>query len=279
MAFDTTYVESIQNKHLGNVGFTSTAKGVTNEANVDINPHQLNAYQIPAQNVVSKYGPLTASGIAAGVVEEHIVKLTADPTVNNNKAWLAYESNCTTSGHSARGAVRLSQFIKVAETQYKLRLFEDNGAGTAPNYAKEIFPSETTFNWDYNAGAGTVYFDSDPSTHSKILPLWGIFYTYIGDTIGDVLDTVISGGIGGGHTHYDVDFIYDSGNIWVYDPTPLTFLSIPDGLVIYVNGVKNRSNDASYYTPTISGGKLYVAFNYTVNSTDWWVNGTYAILI
>jgi len=279
MAFDDTYRESIQDKHLGNVGFTSTAKGVTNEANLDINPHQTHAYQIPSVDIVGTYGPLVASGLAAGVIEEHLVKLTADPTVNNNLNWLAYETNCTTSGHSSRGATRLSQFMRVAETQYKLRIFEDDGTGTAPDYTGEIFPSEVTFNWDYNAGAGTIYFDEDPSLNGKTLPLWGLFYTYVGDTVGDVLDTIISGGVGGGHTHYDVDFIYDSGNLWYYDPTPIVLTVVPDQLVVYVNGVKNKSSDSSYYVATISGGKLYVDFNYSVNSVDWWVNGTYTISI
>jgi len=278
MAFDDTYRESIQNKHLGNVGFTSTAKGVTNEANADINPHQLNAYQIPAHNVVEEYGPLVASGIASGLVEEHTVKLTADPTVNNNKAWLAYEDNCTTSGHSGRGHIRLNQFIRVAETQYKLRVFEDNGAETAPDYSKEIFPSETQFNWDYNAGAGTLYFDEDPSDNGKTLPLWGVFYTYIGESVGDVLAT-FSGTSGASHEHFDVDFTYVSGNTWVYDPNPGIFLTVPEQLSIYVNGVKNKSNDESYYAPTISGGKLYIDFGYNVNSSGWWVNGTYILSV
>ena len=271
MAFNDTYRESIQNKHLGNVGFTSTAKGVTNEANVDVNPHQLNAYQIPSIDVVSVYGPLVASGIASGLVEEHIVKLIADPTVNNNQAWLAYENNCTTSGHSARGAVRLNQFIRVAETQYKLRVFEDNGAGTAPNYSREIFPSETQFNWDYNAGAGTLYFDEDPALNSKTLPLWGVFYTYVGSSIGDVLENGVSSE---SHLHYDVDFTYLTGNTWFYDGG---LLAVPSGLSIYVNGVKNRPNDSSYYTTTVSSGVLYVEFGYDVNSSGWWVNGTYIL--
>jgi hypothetical protein len=278
MPFDDTYRESIQDKHLGNVGFTSTAKGVTNEANADINPHQLNAYQIPARDVAAEYGPLVASGIASGLVEEHIVKLTADPTVNNNKAWLAYEDDCTTSGHSSRGNVRLNQFIRVAETQYKLRVFEDNGSGTAPDYTKEIFPSETQFNWDYNAGAGTLYFDEDPSANGKTIPLWGVFYTYIGDSVADVLATISGGGSESAHMHFDVDFTYVSGNTWVYDPSPGVFSTVPDQLAMYTNGVKNRANDASYYTPTISGGKLYVEFGFDVTS-GWWVNGTYTLSI
>ncbi len=194
MAFSDDYRESIQDKHIGNVGFTSTTKGITNEGYALKNPHQVIATQIPIIDVVSTYGPLTASGIAANVVEEHIVKLTADPTVNNNKAWIAYETNCTTSGHSARGNVRTDQWLRYAETQYKLRLFEDNGAGTAPNYSSEILPSEPNFNWDYDNSAGVVYFDEDPSTNGKTTPLWAVFYTYSGESVTQAIDGV-SGGV------------------------------------------------------------------------------------
>jgi len=176
MAFNDTYVESIQTKHVSNVGFTSTAKGVTNEAFALKNPHQVLSSQIPFIDVVSTYGPLVASGIAAGVAEEHIVKLTADPTVNGNKAWIAYETNCTVSGHSTRGALRVDKWMRYAETQYKLRLYEDNGSSTAPDYSKEILPSEVNFNWEYDASAGIVYFDADPDT-TIIIPLCVVFYT------------------------------------------------------------------------------------------------------
>lgn len=274
MSFNDIYRESIQDKHLSNVGFTSTAKGVVNEANASINPHQLNAYQIPAIDIINKYGPLVGDGIAAGIVEEHIVKLTADPTVNNNKAWLAYESGCITPGHSSRGGTRLDQFIRVAETQYKLRIFCDVGNGSAPNHADEIFPSETRFNWDYNAGAGTIYFDEDPSAHGKILPLWGIFYTYTGPSVGTLLTAEV---VVESHTHYDVDFVYVDDTTWVHVPTHSGFVTVPDDLAIFVNGVKNRSNDIDYYTSHVIDGSLYVTFSYGVNSDNWWVNGTYIL--
>jgi hypothetical protein len=192
MAFNDTYRESIQTKHIGNVGFTSTAKGVTNEAYALVNPHQVLASQIPAVDVVGTYGALTADGISAGVVEEHIVKLTADPTVNGNKAWIATENNCTTAGHSSRGSIRLNQWMRVAETQYKLRLYEDTGSN-APDYTSEILPSEVAFNWEYDPSAGVVYFDDDPSSNGKTTPLWGVFYTYVGDMVEDSLGSTASG--------------------------------------------------------------------------------------
>ena len=192
MAFDETYRESIQDKHIGNVAFTSTTKGVTNEEYVTKNPHQVTADQIPSLNVVDTYGPLVASGIAAGVVEEHVVKLTADPTVNGNKAWIAFEDECTSTGHSGRGHLRLDQWMRYGGTQYKLRLFEDDGTGNGYDSGKEILPSDTHFNWEYDPSAGTIYFDTDPSA-SKTLPLWGVFYTYKGETVKDAIDTVASG--------------------------------------------------------------------------------------
>ena len=201
MAFNDTYRESIQSKHLSNVGFTSTAKGVTNEAYALKNPHQVLATQIPTTDIVTEYGPLTASGVASGDVEEHVVKLTADPTVNNNKAWIAYEDNCQTTGHSARGHIRIDQWMRYAETQYKLRLFEDNGTGTGYDSNKEILPSEPSFNWEYDASAGIVYFDEDPSDNGKTLPLWGVFYVYVGDTVADSLASV--SGTLGDHNHDD----------------------------------------------------------------------------
>ena len=192
MAFSDTYRESIQTKHLANVGFTSTAKGVTNEAFALVNPHQVLASQIPSIDVLGTYGALVVDGINAGLVEKHTVKLTADPTVNNNKAWIATEDNCTEAGHSTRGALRLGQWMRYAGTQYKLRLYEDTGSNT-PDYTSEVLPSETSFNWEYDASAGAIYFDADPSGFSKTLPLWGEFYTYIGYSVAESLDATTSG--------------------------------------------------------------------------------------
>ena len=191
MAFDDTYRESIQTKHIANVGFTSTAKGVTNEGYISKNPHQVIASQIPAVDVIGTYGPLVASGIAAGLVEQHTVKFTADPTVNDNKAWVAYEDDCIEAGHSDRGHVRLDQFMRYAETQYKLRVFQDNGSG-APDYTKEILPSETNFNWEYDSSAGIIYFDTNPGL-TKTVPLWGVFFTYKGATVAEGLGATSSG--------------------------------------------------------------------------------------
>lgn len=203
MAFNDTYRESIQTKHLANVGFTSTAKGVTNEAFALVNPHQVLASQIPSIDVVGTYGPLVADGISAGLVEKHTVKLTADPTVNNNKAWVATEDNCTEAGHSARGALRLGQWMRYAGTQYKLRLYEDTGAN-APDYTAEILPSEVSFNWEYDASAGVVYFDADPSGFSKTLPLWGELFTYTGESVADSLSTTTSGLTAHNHVEADI---------------------------------------------------------------------------
>ena len=398
MAFNDTYRESIQNKHISNVGFSSTAKGVTNEGYALKNPHGVIATQIPTINVVDTYGPLVASGIAAGVVEKYTVKLTADPTVNNNKAWLAYADDCIETTHSGAAHTRLDQWMRVAETQYKLRLFEDTGAN-APDYTSEIFSTEGTFNWEYDPSAGVVYTDEDPAINGKTLPLWGELYLYIGETIADKLDTTSSGAqnaytrisdgtnialaensndtltfqpaggisvtvdpltdsvtISGSSTFVgsddtpsvyeegslifstatDIDYATElswddttkkfsitssgslgftnngtyinefstdttlSGNsddaiptekavktyvddsidgmqyynvnltknglVWEYDGS---FTVLPNNIVVYYNGVRNKSNDIDYYTSAIVGGKLQITFNFVTHTTDW----------
>jgi len=384
MAFNDTYRESIQTKHIANVGFTSTAKGVSNEGNAIANPHQVLASQIPAVDVVGTYGPLVASGISAGLVEKHTVQLTADLTVNGNKAWFATEDNCTTSGHAARGVVKVSQWMRYAETQYKLRLFEDTGSNE-PNYSAEILPSEVNFNWEYDASAGIVYFDEDPSVNGKTLPLWAEIYTYVGDTVEDGLgsvsddfytkieldggqldnryyteseiDSMLSGQdtfleledveipsytdgrvlfttasgvtedsafsfdsstgtisttavtLGTGtsvdeivttvtsgttdnqiptakavwdlteaaasavHTHYDYDAVYVSNTEWTYGSG---FSELPNGLIISVNGVKQRQGAGYDCIITEVGGVITITFSYSVYISDW-VNIEYYI--
>ncbi len=399
MAFNDTYRESIQDKHIANVGFSSTAKGITNEGYALKNPHGVLATQIPTISVVDIYGPTVASGIAAGVIEKYTVKLTADPTVNNNKAWLAYADDCIETTHSGAAHTRLDQWMRVAETQYKLRLFEDTGAN-APDYTSEIFSTEPAFNWEYDPSAGVVYTDDDPSLNGKTLPLWGELYLYVGETVSDKLDTTTSGvqkafskvsdgvnvaeadsssatlnfqpsgGINvtvdpvtdtvtisgsstfvGGtdtpnvyeegslifSTATDIDYatelnwddttksfsitnsgtlgftstsgtyinefstdttlsgnsddaiptekavkayvddsisdiqswnvdLIKNGGVWEYDGG---FTVLPNNIVVYYNGVRNKSNDVEYYTSAIVGGKLQITFSFATYSTDW----------
>lgn len=241
MAFDDTYRESIQTKHIANVGFTSTAKGVTNEANALKNPHQLIASQIPAVDVVGTYGPLVATGIGAGLVEKHTVKLTADPTVNNNRAWFATENNCTETGHSARGTIRIDQWMRYAETQYKLRLFEDTGSN-APDYTAEILPSEATFNWEYDASTGIVYFDEDPSANGKTLPLWAEIYTYVGSSVEDGLGASSSGVA-------DLVELFDDTN------EPSGFIDRTSSSISFDDGSRNFTISGTSYSYYIEGEK------------------------
>jgi len=231
------------------VWFTSTAKGVTNEGNALANPHQVIASQIPAVDVVGTHGSLVADGISAGLIEEHTVKLTADPTVNNNKAWYATEDNCTTAGHSSRGSIRLTQWQRYAETQYKLRLFEDNGLGTAPDMLSEILPSEGAFNWEYDASAGLVYFDDDPGTNGKTTPLWGVFYTYVGDTVEDGLGATTSG----------VDSLVE-----LFEDTqePSGFINTTDSALTFDDGTMTLTISGTEYDYYIVGQK------YTKNGAD-----------
>jgi len=250
MAFNDAYRESIQTKHISNVGFTSTAKGVTNEGYTAKNPHQVLPTQIPAVDVVGKHGALTASGVAAGLVEEHIIKFTVDPTVNGNKAWFATEDNCTTAGHSARGTIRLDQWMRHAGTQYKLRLYEDDGAGNI-DLTHEILPSETQFNWEYDASAGVVYFDEDPSSNGKTIPLWGVFYTYIGEFLSDKFST--SSGVGE-HTNLsgrDAINQHPASSISTFTDSFNGVLNSSNTTVqLALDTIDDHSHDDKYYTET-----------------------------
>lgn len=309
MAFSDTYRESIQSKHLSNVGFTSTAKGASNESFALKNPHQILANQIPAIDVVANYGPLVASGIAAGLVEKHTIKLTADPTVNGNKAWVSYESDCIETGHSARGAIRLDQWMRYAETQYKLRVFADNGLGTAPNYSSEVLASETAFNWEYDASAGIVYFDADPTGLGYVGPLWGEIYKYTGEFLSDKIDTTVSGG--GKSFLYMTDGVNtaeaeSSGDTLTFQATGGLSVAVDSvGKIVTISGAASiqhadvdmtynagvweydgdftalpadlevyyngvKSKDsADYYTAVVTAGVLQVTFAFDTYSDDW----------
>lgn len=76
------------------------------------------------------------------------------------------------------------------------------------------------------------------------------------------------------HAHYDVDMVYVTGNTWAY--TGDSFSAVPSGLVVFVNGVKQRNNSSEYYTSSVSGTNLLVTFGYTVNN-GFWVNTEYII--
>jgi hypothetical protein len=265
MAFSDTYRESIQSKHLSNVGFTSTAKGASNESFALKNPHQILANQIPAIDVVATYGPLVADGIAAGLVEKHTIKLTADPTVNGNKAWVGYESDCIETGHSARGAIRIDMWMRYAETQYKLRVFADNGAGTGPNYSSEILASETAFNWEYDASAGTVYFDADPTGLGYTGPLWGEIYKYTGEFLSDKIDTTVSGG--------GKSFLYMTDGVNIAEAE-----SSGDTLTFQAAGGLNVTVDSVGKIVTISGAASiqHADVDMTYNSGVWEYDGDFA---
>ena len=73
-----------------------------------------------------------------------------------------------------------------------------------------------------------------------------------------------------GQQSYNVNMTL-SGTTWVYNGG---FTTAPDNLVIYLNGVRNKSNDAEYYTSTTNGGILEVEFAYDTFSSDW-VTATY----
>lgn len=56
-----------------------------------------------------------------------------------------------------------------------------------------------------------------------------------------------------------------NGGTWEYDGN---FASLPT-LDLYYNGVKQKDDDADYYTATISGGILKIDFAFTTYSDDW----------
>jgi hypothetical protein len=273
MAFDDTYRESIQTKHIANVGFTSTAKGVTNESIQTQNPHQVIASQIPAVDVVGTYGTLVADGIGAGLVEKHVIKLTVDGSVNGNKAWYATEDNCTEAGHAARGTVRVKQWLRYANTEYKLRLYEDNGSETGPG--TEIFPSETQFNWEYDPSAGIVYFDEDPSTNGKTTPLWAEVYTYVGDSVEDGLGA--AGSELGDLTELFQDtnepsgFIDRTSSTITFDDGTRNFTISGTEFSYYIEGEKFTKNGAYSVQIPDSEGMNYVYFNgETLTTSSTW---------
>ena len=83
-----------------------------------------------------------------------------------------------------------------------------------------------------------------------------------------------SGGYGHPHLHYNIDLHYLFGDTWATSGTGL--LLLPDDLEVFVNGIKQRADSSEYYTPSISGGNLYVEFGFNV-SDDNWVNSSYDV--
>jgi len=63
-----------------------------------------------------------------------------------------------------------------------------------------------------------------------------------------------------------LDLIYNAG---VWESASNSFTTVPNDLNVYLNGVKQRSNDSEYYTASIVNGKLTITFGYETYSTDW----------
>jgi hypothetical protein len=68
------------------------------------------------------------------------------------------------------------------------------------------------------------------------------------------------------HTHYEVDATWVSNTSWTYG-SGLT--AVPDSMIVYVNGVKQRLGASYDYTAAVPGGVLTITFNYNVYSDDW----------
>jgi len=84
----------------------------------------------------------------------------------------------------------------VAATR-KIHIYEDfDGTGNnGPNFTTgEIFPSDAV-GWLFDPQAGVLTFETDPTIgpHNKVAPFWVQGYRYIGDTLQDVLDNIVTG--------------------------------------------------------------------------------------
>jgi hypothetical protein len=111
----------------------------------------------------------------------------------------------------------------------------------------------------------------------------------LGGTVNEITTTVVSGSTDGQlptakavwditeaaaaavHTHYDVDATHVSDTSWTYGTG---FSATPDGLQIFVNGVKQRIGSDYDCTVAVPGGILTTTFTYSVRTSDW-VNLTY----
>jgi hypothetical protein len=68
------------------------------------------------------------------------------------------------------------------------------------------------------------------------------------------------------HTHYDVDATWVSNTSWTYGTG---FAAVPDDMIIFVNGVKQRIGATYDVTAAVPGGVLTLTFTYNVYASDW----------
>jgi len=78
----------------------------------------------------------------------------------------------------------------------KIHIYEDkDGTGNnGPDFTKEILPSDAV-GWLFDHQAGILTFETDPTVgpYNKLSPFWVQGYRYIGDTLQDVLDNIVTG--------------------------------------------------------------------------------------
>jgi len=130
--------------------------------------------------------------------EQGAWRLTPNTTAGNpNMSWLAtYIATPPYWGTDANS--RLENWIpEKYGSVWKVHIYEDaDGTGNnGPNLATgEILPSDAV-GWLFDPQAGVVTFETDPTVgpHNKVAPFWIQGYRYIGDTLQDVLDSIVAG--------------------------------------------------------------------------------------
>ena len=158
-----------------------------------------------------------------------------------------------------------------------------------------------------NGGNGTDYWHLDANTYNAFssdgtnltisdnviaqgnMTVSGTLGFDAGQTVNEIVTTVTSGSTDNQlptanavwdaidgvnpHTHYDKDMTWGaSGSTWTLNDATIDGAT-PDGLEVYVNGLKNRDH-VDYYTVGVVGSVMTVTFAYTTYDSDW-VNVTY----
>jgi len=140
-------------------------------------------FNVHADDVWSDVVPGTPPGATTSVVKVYTdagdgaLKLVEDTSVDNKRGWKAEDT-----GNRLRGWIppKFGQF-------YTVRLYEDNGSGTAKG--DQIFTTDD-MDWffDYQTG-----FLAIQESHSYTTPFWVEGYFYVGNTVASgVTGTIIN---------------------------------------------------------------------------------------
>ena len=165
---------------------------------------------------------------------------------------------------------------------WKVKVYEDSdGTGNnGPNLTTgEILPSDAV-GWLFDPQAGIVTFETDPTVgpHNKLSPFWLVGYRYIGDTLQDVLNNIVSGAAitvedsvptpfpNTNNIRFGSNFAVTSlgtGHVQVSLATTTTWpWPNYEVLAIVGNGTPGTPKDLSLSTPVASAGQNEKAFVY-----------------